>query len=72
MRECYQCHERKPLESYTKNKNGPGGLCHYCRDCRRLQQRKYKMQIAAVRQDFKLECEAKKIVNKAMRIYHVR
>ena len=33
MKQCYSCHEVKPLDSFTKDNSKPDGLKIYCKSC---------------------------------------
>jgi uncharacterized CHY-type Zn-finger protein len=38
---CHKCHQKLPIDSFGKNKNGEFGISNSCRDCESARHRKY-------------------------------
>jgi len=43
---CIKCEKDLPVESFYANKNGPGGIASYCKECQKLYQRDRRRAIS--------------------------
>jgi len=61
-KECYHCHQFKPLSSFFKNRRKRGGLNHICRQCAKKQRIRFRKRWEKERQRTKLAITEKRCI----------